>query len=71
MAIEQQLPLLPVTVTGTREIVPNKTLAVFPGIAKLTIHEPIDTTGMTAAQTDELISEARRRIESALPAKGS
>lgn len=69
-AIEQQIPLLPVTVAGTREILPNKSLAPFPGTARLIIHEPIDTTGMTAAQTDDVMAQARQQIASALPAEG-
>lgn len=66
-AIAQGLPLLPVTVTGTREILPSRTLALFPGTARLIIHEPIDTHGMGPDQVDELMDEARRRIASALP----
>ena len=66
-AIAQGLPLLPVTVTGTREILPSRTLALFPGTARLIIHEPIDTHGMGPDQVDELMNEARRRIASALP----
>jgi 1-acyl-sn-glycerol-3-phosphate acyltransferase len=66
-AIAQGLPLLPVTVTGTREILPTGTLALFPGRARLTIHEAIETRGMSAEDVDELLLETRRRIESALP----
>lgn len=67
-AIAQGLPLLPVTVSGTREILPNGTLALFPGTATLTIHEPIETDGMGPDQVDELMQETRRRIASALTA---
>jgi 1-acyl-sn-glycerol-3-phosphate acyltransferase len=66
-AIAQGLPLLPVTVTGTREILPARTLALFPGCAKLTIHEAIETQGMKPDEVDELMAEAHRRIASALP----
>jgi 1-acyl-sn-glycerol-3-phosphate acyltransferase len=67
-AIDQQLPLLPVTVTGTNEILPTRTLLLFPGKAKLTIHEPIETAGMTIDDVDTLMQETRRRIASALSA---
>jgi len=66
-AIAQGLPLLPVTVSGTREILPARSLGLFPGRARLVIHEPIETRGMTMEQVDELAAEARRRIASALP----
>ncbi len=68
-AIDQQLPLLPVTVVGTRNILPAKSLRIFPGRARMIIHPPIETAGMTVAQMDELMSETRRVIESALPAE--
>ncbi len=68
-AIDQQLPLLPVTVVGTRNILPAKSLRLYPGRARMIIHPPIETTGMTVAQVDELMSETRRVIESALPAE--
>lgn len=66
-AIDQQLPVLPITVTGTDDILPNKTLALFPGKAKITVHPPIETEGMTGNDTDELMKETRQRIASALP----
>ena len=66
-AIAQGLPLLPVTVSGTRDILPTGTVALFPGRATMTIHEAIETRGMSAEQVDELMEEARRRIASALP----
>ena len=65
-AIDQQIPVLPVTVTGTNEILPNKTLALFPGKATITIHEPIETAGMTTNDIDALMQETRQRIASAL-----
>jgi 1-acyl-sn-glycerol-3-phosphate acyltransferase len=66
-AIAQDLPLLPVTVSGTREILPPRTLALFPGAAKLTIHPAIETHGLGPDDVDDLMDEARRRIASALP----
>jgi len=68
-AIDQQLPLLPVTVSGTRNILPARTLRLFPGKARMVIHPPIDTTGMTEEQVDELMQRTRAVIESALPAE--
>ena len=66
-AIEQQLPVLPVTVQGTREINPNKTLYVFPGKARLTIHPPIETVGLDVNDVGDLSDQTRERIESAMP----
>lgn len=66
-AIDQQLPLLPVTVVGTREILPARTLRLFPGTVRLVIHPPIETAGMTVEQVDTLLAQAREVIDSALP----
>jgi 1-acyl-sn-glycerol-3-phosphate acyltransferase len=66
-AIEQQLPILPVTVVGTRDILPNKTLYLFPGKVRMVIHPAIETAGTSAASADELLQRSRRQIESALP----
>jgi 1-acyl-sn-glycerol-3-phosphate acyltransferase len=66
-AIEQQLPLLPVTVVGTRAILPNKTLSLFPGRAQLVIHPAIETGGMELSQMDDLMNASKKAIASALP----
>jgi 1-acyl-sn-glycerol-3-phosphate acyltransferase len=66
-AIEQQIPVLPVTVSGTREILPSKTLRLFPGRAKLVIHPAIETRGMDHADLEKLMERTRQSIASALP----
>ncbi|NNK31672.1 MAG: 1-acyl-sn-glycerol-3-phosphate acyltransferase [Xanthomonadales bacterium] len=66
-AIDSQIPLLPVTVVGTRDILPARSLALFPGRARLVIHPPIETAGKTLEDLDGLMAEAREVINSALP----
>jgi len=68
-AIEQQLPVLPVTIVGTRDILPNKTLTPFPGRARLVVHPCIETRGMEISRIDELMEAARHAITSAMPAE--
>ena len=68
IAIEQQIPILPVTVAGTREIMPAKTLKLFPGRARMVVHPPIETTGMVHDDLAVLKNRTRDVIESALPA---
>jgi len=67
LAIEQQLPVLPVTVSGTRDILPARTLRLFPGRGTMTIHPPIETAGLGLSDIDELVEKSRAAIESALP----
>lgn len=69
LAIEQQLPLLPVTLSGTRDVLPARSLKLFPGRCRMHIHPPIDTTGLTPSEIDMLIDRTRRLIESRLPAE--
>jgi len=66
-AIDQQLPLLPVTLVGTRDILPARSLRLFPGKARMVIHPPLETAGMTVEQVDELMQRAREVISSAMP----
>jgi 1-acyl-sn-glycerol-3-phosphate acyltransferase len=66
-AIEQQLPLLPVTVVGTSDILPNTTVSLFPGRARLVIHPAIETAGMELSQVDDLMNASKVVIASALP----
>jgi 1-acyl-sn-glycerol-3-phosphate acyltransferase len=68
-AIEQQLPILPVTLVGTRDIMPAKSLRLFPGTARMVIHPPIETSGMTPDQIEALMEQTRQCISSALPAE--
>jgi len=66
-AIDQQLPLLPVTVIGTRDILPARTLHLFPGKARMVIHPPIETAGMGVDEMDALMQRTRETIASAMP----
>ena len=66
-AIEQQMPVLPVTLVGTRDILPSKTLKVFPGPARMVIHPCIETKGMNTSQIEKLIETSTKVIASAIP----
>ena len=59
--------MLPVTLAGTRDILPARTLRLFPGKARMIIHPPIETTGMNVDQVDELRQRTREVITTALP----
>jgi len=66
MAIDFKLPILPITIIGTKKILPPNTVDLFPGKALMMIHKSIDTTGYTDANLDELVDLAHRVIESGL-----
>jgi 1-acyl-sn-glycerol-3-phosphate acyltransferase len=65
-ALSMEIPVLPVSVVNTDRILPNKTLALFPGRASLVIHEPIDVAGYDSRSVDELVARTRSAIASAL-----
>ena len=44
-AMNQQLPILPVTIIGTRDIQKPKSLQIFPGKISMVIHPPIEVDG--------------------------
>ncbi len=64
MAIDLGVPILPVTIVGTRDILPTKTLALFPGKAKMIIHKPVDISGYDNKNIEKLIEKTREIIAS-------
>ena len=66
MAIDLGLPILPLTVTGTRDVLPADTSNLLPGSARLIIHEPIPVDGMTKNDCSALSDRVREVIASGL-----
>jgi len=66
MAIDMGLPILPVTISGTKDILPRGSVDLMPGRAKLVIHEPIATTDYQLSTVKELVAVAENRIKSGL-----
>ena len=69
MAVDLGLPILPLTVTGTRDVLPANTSDVMPGSARLIIHEPISIEGVTVEGCQELSDRVREVIASSLPSR--
>ncbi len=66
VAIHQQIPVLPVSLIGTRDILPAKTLRLFPGRAEMKIHAPIATEGLSLDDMPALMARVRRTIQADL-----
>lgn len=64
LATEQELPILPVTLVGTRDIMPAKSLKPFPGSVRMVIHPAISAQGK---EVEQLMEETRSAISSAMP----
>lgn len=66
LAIRSQVPLVPIALSGVYDLLPIHTHHFYPGEVTLSVGEPIDTTGMTPRQTDELSLRLREAIEEML-----
>jgi len=67
LAIDQQLPILPVTLIGTRDIMPARSLKIFPGQTTMIIHPPLETAGMDVSALDDLMTQTRDAIAQSMP----
>jgi 1-acyl-sn-glycerol-3-phosphate acyltransferase len=59
LAIEAELPIVPVSVDGTRQVMRKGELTTRPGHATLIVHPPIDTRGLSPADARPLAARLR------------
>ncbi len=71
MAFDLGLPILPITIVGTRDILPTGTIDLRPGKAEMIIHKPIDISNFSEDRMKELIDHAKQIIEQPLLEKYS
>jgi 1-acyl-sn-glycerol-3-phosphate acyltransferase len=62
MAIKAQVPLVPLTLIGTYELLPIHVYALRPRPLKLIVGEPIPTTGMKTSEAEALTERLRAVI---------
>ena len=68
VATSQKLPVLPITIVGTRDIQKPKSMMIFPGKVRMIIHPAIEVDGAEDAETiRELMSQTRAAVASGLP----
>lgn len=66
VALEKSLPILPVTVNGSRKVLPKGSIVFTPGRITVSVGDPIDTHGYTRDTMPELMTKTRSSIESRL-----
>ncbi len=66
MALDLGLPILPVTIRGTRAILRPDTLDIFPGSAGMIIHPPVAVKDYSREDLPELIENIRNIIRESL-----
>jgi 1-acyl-sn-glycerol-3-phosphate acyltransferase len=71
IAMRAGVPIVPVTIRGTFELLPRTTLAPRPGRVDVFIGAPIDTTGYTEQTLGDLVSITRQAIEAGGQLAGS
>jgi len=63
LAINTQLPILPMSVSGTRKFLPKSAKVIRPGgRVKIVIDAPIETTGLDLEARDELTERVRQVV---------
>lgn len=65
LAIQQGIPIVPVTVAGSRMVMARGRLTVHPGKVIVTIHEPVPTSGLGRDDARGLADRVREIVASA------
>jgi len=66
-ALDLEIPILPVTIVGTRNILPRGTMNLFPGKVTMVIHPPVEIKGYRDKDIQRLMDECKTIIQSSLP----
>jgi 1-acyl-sn-glycerol-3-phosphate acyltransferase len=67
VAIENELPIVPVSVAGSRVVMPKGRFMVCPATVQVTVHEAIPTRGLTREDARALAERVRTVVASAVP----
>ena len=67
MAIQAQVPIVPVSVIGAHKVMRKGDPAVHPGTVTVQFHPPVEVAGYTFERRDELIARVQAIVASGLP----
>ena len=59
VAIEAQLPVVPISISGSRHVMRKGRLMVCPGTVRLTVHAPMHTDGVDREQAGDFTEHVR------------
>lgn len=71
LAADLQLPVLPMSISGTGHLLPTGSVKWQPGPVKLMIHPPIHTTDQLSDDVTTLMNQTEAAIRSGLTASAS
>jgi 1-acyl-sn-glycerol-3-phosphate acyltransferase len=66
MAIKAQATIVPISVSGSKRIMPKGKLLISPGLVRITIHDPVPTEGCTLDDREQIMERVRQAILSGL-----
>jgi 1-acyl-sn-glycerol-3-phosphate acyltransferase len=66
MAIKAQVPVVPISVSGSSKIMRKGKFAIRPGVVRITIHDEIPTRGCSMESRHQIMERTRRAILSGL-----
>lgn len=67
LAIEHDLPIVPITLVGNREVMPKGRLMVRPARVRVVVHDAIPTASLTREDARSLAARVEDIVRSALP----
>jgi 1-acyl-sn-glycerol-3-phosphate acyltransferase len=62
MALDLDLPILPVSISGSRHVLPGRSMRLLPGSIRIKIHPPIDPADYGREGRAALMADVRRAI---------
>jgi 1-acyl-sn-glycerol-3-phosphate acyltransferase len=62
LALEAGLPIVPISVVGSRHVMLKGRLATYPGHVRLVIHDPIGTSGLSRKDAREVAERVKRVV---------
>lgn len=71
LALKTKLPIVPVTIIGSYELLPKKAIRIKPGVVRVIISDPIDTKDYTEDDRDVLLEKVRSVISETLEKYGN
>ena len=66
MAIQQQVPILPISFLNNYQLLDDENFALRPGIIRVRIHAPIETQGLTQEDLPVLREQVFQKIQQPL-----
>ena len=66
LALEAHVPIVPVSIAGSRYVMKKGRLMVCPGEVSVTVHEPIETSGVSRSAVRELVDRVRKNVRTSV-----